>query len=139
MFLLDTDIATLVFHRHERSLARMAVVNSDQIALAIVTRLEVLHGRIEAVIKAATAEQLLRAVAGLARSETFLNQFQIVSIDERAAAQFEQLRAIKKLNKMDRGDMLQAAIALTTGATLVTRNTKDYANVPGLMLENWAN
>ena len=75
----------------------------------------------------------------MARSETFLNQFQIVSIDERAAAQFEQLRAIKKLNKMDRGDMLQAAIALTTGATLVTRNTKDYANVPGLMLENWAN
>jgi tRNA(fMet)-specific endonuclease VapC len=39
---------------------------------------------------------------------------------------------------MDSGDRLQAAIALANGATLVTRNTKDYAGVPGLKVENWA-
>ncbi len=138
MFLLDTDVVTLVFRKHERVLARMANVGSDQIALALVTRLEVLYGRIEAVIKAATAEELLRAVDGLTQSEAFLIRFSIVSIDDAAAEQFEKLRAIKKLNKMDRGDRLQAAIALANGATLVTRNTKDYANVPGLTLENWA-
>ena len=137
MVLLDTDIATLVFHRQERVLARMAV-DSDSIALAVITRLEMLRGRIEAVIKAASAEELLRGVSGLAMSETFLNQFRIVSIDGKAAEQFDQLRANKKLKKMDRGDLLQAAIALANDATLVTRNTKDYANVPNLKLDNWA-
>jgi tRNA(fMet)-specific endonuclease VapC len=138
MFFLDTDIATLVFHQHERVLARMSKVDPDKIALPLATRMEMLRGRIEAIAKAATAEELLRAVTGLARTETFLAQFHIVLIDESAANIFDQLRANKKLNKMDRGDLLQAAIALANNATLVTRNTKDYANVPKLKLENWA-
>ena len=54
------------------------------------------------------------------------------------AGRFEGLRAVKKLNRMDRGDKLQASIALANDATLVTRNSKDYAHVPGLKLENWA-
>jgi tRNA(fMet)-specific endonuclease VapC len=39
---------------------------------------------------------------------------------------------------MDRGDKLQASMVLANDATLVTRNTKDYANVPKLKLDNWA-
>ncbi len=30
-----------------------------------------------------------------------------------------------------------AAIAMTHGLTLVTRNTKDYSNIAGLRLDNW--
>jgi tRNA(fMet)-specific endonuclease VapC len=44
----------------------------------------------------------------------------------------------KKLKKTGRGDLLIACITLAHGATLVTRNTKDFAHVPGLRLENWA-
>lgn len=138
MFLLDTDIASLVLHEHERVLARMAKVDPNETALAIITRLEMLRGRIDAIVKSATADELLRAVAGFARTEVFLSQFRIISIDEKAATTFEQLRGNKKLKKMDRGDLLQAAIALANNATLVTRNTKDYASVPNLKLENWA-
>lgn len=59
-------------------------------------------------------------------------------LDEAAAGQIGALRVNKKLNKMGRGDVLQAAIALANGATPVTRNTKDYAGAPNLKLENWA-
>lgn len=127
-----------MFHKHERVLERMGKVGSDDIALALVTRLAMLRGRIEALIKAASAEELLRAVEGLSKSEGFLKQFRIVSIDAGAAEHFDALRANKKLKKMGPGDRLQAAIALANGATLVTRNTKDYAGVPGLKVENWA-
>lgn len=138
MFLLDSDIATLVMREHERVLARLATVDPARVALTLVTRLEMLRGRIDAVLKAATADELLRACRGLATSETFIGAYRIVPISRAAAELFVQLRANKKLKRIGPADMLQAAIALAAGATLVTRNTKDYANVPGLKRENWA-
>ena len=55
-----------------------------------------------------------------------------------AAAEFERLRANKKLKKIGRRDLLIACIALANRARLVTRNQKDFRQVPGLHVENWA-
>lgn len=122
MFLLDTDITTLAFH----------------VRPAVVVRLEILRGRIEAVLKAATADEVLRAQAGLTKSEAFLARFVVVPVADDAARRFERLRADKKLKRTGPRDLLIACIALAHGATLVTRNTKDFSLVPGLKLENWA-
>jgi tRNA(fMet)-specific endonuclease VapC len=35
-------------------------------------------------------------------------------------------------------DMLIAAVAISIEATLVTNNVRDFANISGLQLENWA-
>ena len=51
---------------------------------------------------------------------------------------FGRFHAEKKYRKIGRADLLIACIALAHNATLVTRNTKDFAVVPGLKLENWA-
>ncbi|MBM3978972.1 MAG: type II toxin-antitoxin system VapC family toxin [Planctomycetes bacterium] len=50
----------------------------------------------------------------------------------------DQLRTDKKLRKVGLADVLIASIAIAHRATLVTRNTKDYAHVPNLKLDNWA-
>jgi tRNA(fMet)-specific endonuclease VapC len=34
-------------------------------------------------------------------------------------------------------DLKIASIALANGATLLTRNTRDFQKVPGLQIENW--
>ena len=34
-------------------------------------------------------------------------------------------------------DRMIAAQAISTGLVLVTNNTTDFSNIPGLMLENW--
>ena len=43
----------------------------------------------------------------------------------------------KKLKKIGRADLLIACITLAQRATLVTRNLKDFRQVPGLPVENW--
>jgi tRNA(fMet)-specific endonuclease VapC len=44
----------------------------------------------------------------------------------------------KKLRKIGRADLLIAAISLANRATVVSRNLKDFRQVPGLRVENWA-
>jgi tRNA(fMet)-specific endonuclease VapC len=59
-------------------------------------------------------------------------------VDSAAAAEFGRLRQYKKLKKSGRADLLIAAITLANQATLVTPNVKDFRQVPGLPIENWA-
>jgi tRNA(fMet)-specific endonuclease VapC len=42
------------------------------------------------------------------------------------------------LKKIGRADLLIASIARANKAILVTRNLKDFRQVPGLQVENWA-
>ena len=60
------------------------------------------------------------------------------SFDAQAAAVFDRLRGHKKLKKIGRADLLIASIALARRATLVTRNLRHFQQVPGLLVENWA-
>jgi tRNA(fMet)-specific endonuclease VapC len=137
MFILDTDIATLAFHSHERVLKQLAHAGTTPVVLSIVTRLEMLFGRIEAIRKAASGAELLRAVDRFVQTEKFLERFPIATINPTVAEQFDTLRGSKKLRRMNAGDRLQAAITLAHQATLVTRNTQDYASVPNLALADW--
>ena len=60
MILLDTDTLTLLFQGHPRVLSRMRAAESD-VAITIITWIEVMQGRFDSVLKAADANQLERA------------------------------------------------------------------------------
>jgi tRNA(fMet)-specific endonuclease VapC len=63
----------------------------------------------------------------------------VLDVNEAVAQEFGRIRA----GLMDRGrpapdlDLLIAATALTHGLTLVTHNTQDFVNVPGLRIIDW--
>ncbi len=139
IYLLDTDTFTLA-HQGRRGLRERirAVSAPDEVVVCLATRIEVLQGRYEAVKKAATAVELLTARERLGQSEHYLRQFRELDIDQPVGDQFSRFRAERKYNKMDRGDLLYACIALTHQATLVTRNVDDYKLISGLAVENWA-
>ena len=75
---------------------------------------------------------------GFEQSGRDLAKIAIVRFNPAAAAQFDLLRRNKKLKKIGRGDLLIASIALAHRATLATRNVRDFRQVPGLRVENWA-
>lgn len=58
------------------------------------------------------------------------------AFDTAAAAHFENLRKAKI--RVGTQDLKIASIALASGATLLTRNTRDFARIPGLLFEDWS-
>jgi tRNA(fMet)-specific endonuclease VapC len=136
MFLFDTDIFTLFVHGHTKVNARAD--REPAFAVSIVTRIEILRGRIDFVLKASSRAELLKAQSLLDEWENRLAGVRIVAISEPVAIEFERLRAIKSLKKIGRGDLLIASVTLAHQATLITRNVKDFKLVPGLRYENWA-
>jgi predicted nucleic acid-binding protein len=137
MILLDTDILTHYFAGHPRVLQRARSAEESP-ATTVISRIQVLQGRFNSVLKAADGAQLERAREQLARAEAALARITIVPLDAAAEAEFDRLRQNRKLKKIGRGDLLIACIALAQRATLVTRNQRDFRQVPGLQLDNWA-
>ena len=62
----------------------------------------------------------------------FIEAIPILPFDEAAAREYARLPF-----KRARFDRLLAAHALSIGATVITNNEADFADVPGLRIENW--
>jgi tRNA(fMet)-specific endonuclease VapC len=137
MVILDTDTLTRLHGNHPRVVENVKNSADPDIRTTIVTRIEIVRGRFEALLKANGADQFLRAQLLLARSETLLAAMPIVLLDRGALDQFERLHRLKGLKKIGRADLLIASTALARNATLASRNRKDFGLVPGLKLVNW--
>ena len=139
MVVLDTDILTLLFAGHPQVLRRRDQVPSRDIAITVVSHIQSLLGRFQFLLKAATGEELLRAQSLLDGTIRSLAQVEtVLPFDAAAATPFDRLRQDRKVKKIGRADVLIAAIVLAHRATLVTRNLKDFRQVPGLPVENGA-
>lgn len=138
MKVLDTDILSLLFHDHPRVVERHER-EDDELAITIISRIQVLQGRFAMLLKAVDGPELLRAQQWFDVAVSNLRLIpKVLPIDDRVASEFDRLRQNKKLKKIGRADLLIAAITLANRATLVTRNLKDFGQVPGLRVENWA-
>jgi tRNA(fMet)-specific endonuclease VapC len=137
MHLLDTDTLTYLHAGHPRVVERLRQLGDPDVGTTIITKIELLRGRFDFVLKAANGSELLRAQQLLVRTEELLAQILILPMDEAAAVQFDRLRAIKGLRKIGRADLLISSIALAHRATLVTRNVRHFEQVPGLSVTNW--
>jgi tRNA(fMet)-specific endonuclease VapC len=137
VIILDTDVLTHFLRNHPRVVERMQKTD-DEVAITIITRIEILQGRFDTLLKAADGVELQRGQQRLNEAERDLARIpKVLLIDAEAAAEFDRLRQNRKLKKVGRADLLIAAIALASKATLVTRNVKHFSQVPGLKLENW--
>jgi tRNA(fMet)-specific endonuclease VapC len=137
MYLLDTDTLTHLYAGNSNVIERLRAVDDPDVGITIITRGEVLRGRIDYLLKAQTGADLLKAQSLLFRSEELLNQLLIVPVTEAAKEQFDRLRITPKLQKIGRADLLIASIALANQAVLVTRNLRHFKQIPGIQVVNW--
>jgi tRNA(fMet)-specific endonuclease VapC len=137
MYLLDTDTLTHLHAGNSNVVERLRSVADEEVGISIITKVEVLRGRIDYLLKAETGEGLLKAQELLFRTEALLNDLLIVPVDRAASIEFDRLRSVSKFRKIGRADLLIASITLANRATLVTRNLRHFKQISGLKLENW--
>jgi tRNA(fMet)-specific endonuclease VapC len=139
MILLDTDTVSLFHAGHPRVTQRVGQVRAPElVGTTVITRAEILQARFDFLLKAADGDQWQRAQYWLRESESFLADLPTADVDAAAAAEFDRLRQMRSLRKVDRADLLIASIAIARQSTLVTRNVRHFRLIPGLRVENWA-
>jgi tRNA(fMet)-specific endonuclease VapC len=135
--LLDTDTVTHLHAGHPRVVERLQTVGEPDVATIVITKVEILRGRYDYLLKASTSAEILRAQELRLRTELLLAQIAIVPLDDTAAIIFDRLRGTIGLRKIGNADLLIASIALSRQATLVTRNLRHFRAIPGLLVVNW--
>src|SRR5271155_76101 len=127
-FLLDTDICS-AYLKNDPTVVNKVMLHFGGLHLSVVTVGELLTWA----RRAKASPKRILSVRKLQLAST------IHDIDLSVADKFGELRA----SLMDQGitvgemDLLNASVALVHNLAMVTHNTKDYSNIPGLVLEDW--
>ncbi len=120
-FLLDADCAICATTGQVPLLReRLADCGPDDVGLSAISYAEIVLGMEQG--KPPTPEALA----------AMIEVVPVLPFDEAAARQYARLPF-----KRARFDRLLAAHALSLDAVVVTNNPKDFADVPGLKVENW--
>lgn len=127
--MLDTNIVTAALRRDAALDERMRGMTPGSWCISAVTRSELRYG----VEKNPQATRLATIV------QAFLAAAVAAPWDAAAADATGRVRALLKKQGTPIGvyDEMIAGHALALGAIVVTDNTKHFAQVPGLVLENW--
>lgn len=119
----------------EHLLARLDRLPPDDLATTIITFQEQIQGWLAYLSRARKPEQIVLCYA---RLETIWRSFlkmNVLSFTDAAQAHFTRLR--RQCPRLQTMDLRIASIALSTGATLLSRNLRDFRRVPGLNVEDW--
>jgi len=75
----------------------------------------------------------------LALIADLLREVHVLDFDSACAERFGEVRGtlLQKGLTVSRMDLLIASVAMVHDLTLVTHNTADYQNIPGLRLDDW--
>jgi tRNA(fMet)-specific endonuclease VapC len=138
MLVLDTDHMSLLEWGGQSSAAlreRLADIASDEVATTIISYEEQMRGWMAYIARGKSTAQQLEAYQRLRRHLENYKQIPVLDFDKAAANEFQHLRNSKiRIGTMD---LKIAAVVLSRGAILLTRNLADFSKVPGLMVEDW--
>ncbi|MGH7173299.1 MAG: type II toxin-antitoxin system VapC family toxin [Gemmataceae bacterium] len=136
LYVLDTDTFQLFQDEDPRVMARVGATAPEDLAISVISVEEQLSGWYAQLRQAKQPERLLWAYRRLAATTRFLSRVQIVDFEEAALRRYEELKKSKL--KIGTNDLRIAATMLERNAILVTRNLRDFQQVPGLQIEDWS-
>lgn len=128
--MMDTNICIYAIKNKPESVIRKILSqNPEDLCISVVTYAELMHG-----VEKSQAVEKNRIAMSL-----FLSAITVLDFDGEAAEAYGQIRAEleRKGTPIDPMDLLIAGHARSQGLILVTNNTREFARVTGLRIEDW--
>lgn len=135
---LDTDHMSLLEWGSDEAAPlreRLAECDEGNVATTIVNYEDQMRGWMAYIAGARSLAKQVEAYRRLRAHLENYRQIPVLDFDAAAAGIYEQLR--RSRIRVGTMDLKIAAIAISVDATLLTRNKRDFANVPGLKVEDW--
>jgi tRNA(fMet)-specific endonuclease VapC len=126
-YLLDTDAVVAILSGRHRVAERVAQLSPEDVGVSSMTVAELLYGSMCSKDPARAEREVRR----------FVEVVRIVPFGRAAAAAHSRIRYGLRQQNIGANDLVIAATALTTRATVVTANVREFARVEGLAVENW--
>jgi tRNA(fMet)-specific endonuclease VapC len=137
--LLDTDHISILQRQsgpgHASLAARIAQCEAADLALSIVSFHEQVLGCHTFIMRARKTRDVIRGYAMRERLFSDYGEAPLLPFDAAAAAMFDDLNS--RRIRVATMDLRIAAIALSRGLILITRNVSDFGRVPNLPTEDW--
>lgn len=129
-YIMDTNICIYAIKNKPESVIRKILSqNPEDLCISVVTYAELMHG-----VEKSQAVEKNRIAMSL-----FLSAITVLDFDGKTAEAYGQIRAglERKGTPIDPMDLLIAGHARAQGLILVTNNTREFARVTGLQIEDW--
>ena len=140
VFVLDTDHYSLFERGHPQIIARFLTIPSHELCITVITAEEKIRGRLAYIrtvsSKQKSDEEQLEAYRWFRETIETIRDFAILDYTAQAHAIFQSLQQQKI--RIGSQDLRMAAITLSVGGILATRNQIDFGQIPDLITEDWS-
>jgi len=130
-YMLDTDTCSYIMRRSpDAVIKRLAKVPVSDVCISVISKSELMFG-VEVSPKRRQDEAAL---------VSFLRYVEVLDFPDEAVLHYAKIRAELKARgtMIGANDLFIAAHARSLGLTLITNNTREFKQVRGLSIDNWA-
>jgi tRNA(fMet)-specific endonuclease VapC len=128
IYMLDTDTVSYVVRKHPPVIKKLIKHEEDEICISAVTNAELFYG-----LEKKKSQSLFNEVRSI------IGKCTIIDFNASQSELYGRIRVELEKSGSPLGDMdlLIAAAAMSTGAILITHNTKHFSRIRGIKVEDW--
>jgi tRNA(fMet)-specific endonuclease VapC len=138
MIAFDTDVLTEILMGNAALVRLATTIPVPEQAVPVIVLEEILRGRLHVIRQAEAGRahvSIARAYELLAETFRDFRRLHILSYTSQAEALYQQWR--QQGLRLATHDLRIAATCVAHGASLISRNRRDFERIPGLMVEFW--
>jgi tRNA(fMet)-specific endonuclease VapC len=139
IYILDTDHISLLLGNYQPVRDKVLQLKAE-CSITVISVQEIFNGWVGQLNRVENEAYKIEIYQRLHLTTQFIQQMPVLNYEQAASVQYQQIikdnpiLAKRRLEK----DMRIAAIALANNAIIVTRNKRDFEQVPQLTIEDWS-